>query len=844
MKCVVDIKDSASKVGHQITDDEALEILSEFEEELSKKSGKVFSEAEEDELLDIRVSLHQRAKINAAITRRNHLINVKKAAEIQIKMAAFEAGGSGSKADALVDMLVGSNKNFQGARNSIGAQQQGIMNSIGGALLGELEKLNLVKVFQSGELDELIYKELFDGIGSSGSKEAKDIAMAMSKGQQNLLNRKNRAGASISELANYVVRQRHNPDLLRDAGPDGWLRDVWDLLDHEKTFGNMDDAGKRAYLKSAYEHLESGNFQKVTSEFGVDGNITKLSAFTGPVNLAKKLSGSRTLHFKDGASSFAYANQYSGKNLMMTLIDGFGNDAESISLMETFGTNPAAMINRTMDKFNIEGRDRVRVENALKELDGTSRAVFGNQTKSMGLTLAGTASNFRAIQNMSKLGMATISSFSDIATKAALLQREAGRGFIESYFRSIADVIQAFGDKDKLQFSYLLGTGVDGFLGSAHSRYGADDNITGMLARMQNIFFRLNGMQFWNAAQKDGVAKILAADLSNHARGNFDDIPLGTRNTLAMYDITQNDLLMLRNVDAVADDGRNYVFPEMVEQLQPSQIDAEVSRITGRTDVTQSMRQDYIDKLRTKLASYYADSADAAVPTPGARERAIMNQGLQRGTPAGEAIRLLGQFKSFPITFLGKGAKREYYGRKAAGQSGTIGVVKLVMGMTAMGYVSNATKDVLKGKSPREVFTPERARSGFIEAFTAGGGAGLYGDFLFAEYNRYGQSLAEVAGGPAVGVMGDLARVFARIRDGDFEEAGESLVRGSVRNIPYQNIYFGKAAIDYLFLYGLSEAISPGYTRRLEKRARSDKGSEYFLRPSRSPSASIARDLR
>ena len=48
-------------------------------------------------------------------------------------------------------------------------------------------------------------------------------------------------------------------------------------------------------------------------------------------------------------------------------------------------------------------------------------------------------------------------------------------------------------------------------------------------------------------------------------------------------------------------------------------------------------------------------SADVAIPTPGARERAIMNQGLPRGAVAGEAIRMIMQLKGFPITYVTKG---------------------------------------------------------------------------------------------------------------------------------------------------------------------------------------------
>ena len=831
--CIADIKAAAEAVGHQIDDAEATEILDQLVSRIERRGTRVYSESQLDDLINEGVNIQRQAKINAAIQKRNLLINRKRGAEIVAQIKNYD----GRAEDALLDMLVGSVKNYTGGRMSVDARRQGILNDAAGLLLAELEKNDLVKMFQSGQLDELIYRELFDGIGSSESIEAKQIAEAIQKVQKNLLNRKNRNGANIGELANYVVRQRHNPDRLRDAGFDKWYDDILPLLDQEKTFDGVRAGGEKAFLKEAYDHLESGRFQKVSSVFGEDGKVDPITAFKGPANLAKKLSGSRVLHFKDGESSHNYAKLYSGKDLITSVLDGIGNDAESIALMEVLGTNPEAMLNRVIESIpEITPRGKRRLENALAELDGTTRAVFGQQKKLMGLDLTATAAGVRAIQNMSKLGFATISSFSDVASKASLLQRETGRGLFDSYSESILDVMRAFTDEQKKEFSYHLGTGVDAFLGSLHSRFGADDQLPGFLTKAQQTYFKLNGMQFWNSAQKDGVAKILASDLASHVNKNFDELPIELRNTLAMYNIDADDLKLLRGVDRKGPDDREYIFPAMVNDLQPAQMDKIISKRTGRTDITDAMRQQFKDDFRTRLAAYYADSADSAVPTPGARERAIMNQGTKRGTPLGEAIRMVMQFKSFPITFVTKGLQRQYYGRKAAGKSGAMAMVQMMIGTTVMGFIANATKDILKGREPREVYSQKNGlrEKTFIEAFVAGGGAGIYGDFIFGEYNRYGQSLTQTVAGPTFGMLDDVARIYGSMMSGDLDKAGEKAIQTAFRTVPGANLFYAKAAIDYLFLYGLSEAMSPGYLKRLERRIENDQGAEFFLPPSQS----------
>ncbi len=829
--CTQDIIDAMRQAGFEIDEEEAADILSAFVDDLEKQQGKIYSQSQENQLLERRLKIHQQAKISAAIQKRNFLINQKRAALLKQAIDNYE----GSADDALLDILVGSVKNYKGGRMSIDARRQGIQNDGAGLLLAELQKNDLVGLFQSSQLDEMIYKGLFDGFGTSGNAEARQIAEAIQRVQKNLLDRKNRNGANIGELASYVVRQRHDPNRLRDAGFDQWYNDIVPLLDVEKTFDGVrgGEAGRKAFLREAYNHLESGNFQKTSSVTGEDGKVDPLTAFKGPANLAKKLSGSRVLHFRDGKSSYQYANKYSGKNLINSVLDGISNDAESIALMEVLGTNPEAMLERIIrGRDDITDRGARRLRNALKELDGTTRAVGAAQKKVLGLDMTATAASVRALQNMSKLGFATISSFSDIASKATLLQRETGRSFFESYNEAILDVMRGFTDTQKREFSYYLGTGVDTFLGSVHSRFAADDQLPGMMTKAQQTYFKLNGMQFWNSAQKDGVAKILAADLAKNVGKRFDDLPVELRTTLELYDINAQELALFRGVERQGPDGREYVFPSMVDEIDDAALDAAASVRFQRTNITPEMRQQFRDDLRTRIAAYYADSADAAVPTPGARERAIMNQGTKRGTPVGEAIRMFTQFKSFPITFVTKGLQRQYYGQKAVGRSGAIGIAQLMVGTTIMGYIANATKDILKGREPREVLTRERALKSFTEAFVAGGGAGIYGDFLFGEYNRYGQSLTQTLAGPTFGTLDDVARIYGSMMSGDIDKAGERAVNFAFRNLPGANLFYLKMGIDYMFLHGISEMMNPGYMRRLERRIERETGSEFYLPPS------------
>ena len=89
------------------------------------------------------------------------------------------------------------------------------------------------------------------------------MAEAIQKVQKSLLRRKNRLGANIRELRNYVVRQSHDPMLMRDAGYDKWKNDILPLLDRDLTFKNLAPGQtEEQFLRKTYDALVSGIIRK------------------------------------------------------------------------------------------------------------------------------------------------------------------------------------------------------------------------------------------------------------------------------------------------------------------------------------------------------------------------------------------------------------------------------------------------------------------------------------------------------------------------------------------------------------------------------------------------------
>jgi len=53
-----------------------------------------------------------------------------------------------------------------------------------------------------------------------------------------------------------------------------------------------------------------------------------------------------------------------------------------------------------------------------------------------------------------------------------------------------------------------------------------------------------------------------------------------------------------------------------------------------------------------------------------------------------------------------------------------------------------------------------------------------------------------------------------------------------LQNAPFINLFYTRAAMEYLFIYGIQEASNPGYLRRMEKRLKTENDQEFIFSPS------------
>lgn len=849
--CIDEIRATA---GDKLTDQDIADIAADVQRRANVKRNRDTLMSQREALESAAADMRDESEMAKVIERRNRALDIvrEKARDEFYKQAKAEGV---DPAEALQAIMVGTEKKMTGGRNSVDARGKALAQTFIGGLVGDLQRAGLLEAMSrrggalgtdAGAMDRSIAKALWS-IGDDGkakapvSQEAKTVAEIIHKWQEVARLRANREGAWIRKLPGYITRQSHDQSAIRTAGltltpkewatglsPErraeamqNWIDAVKPLLDKETTFGAKD---ADPFLKATYLALSSG--EHIRTEGGWEGG------FKGSANLAKKMSSERVLHFKDADSWLAYNDRFGTRSVTEAVLSGMDHDARNIAMMETFGTNPRQNFDNDLRKLAIANRDNPKsvdalrnqkLQNQFSEIDGTTR--IANNT-----TMAQIGSGIRNAQSMSKLGAAAFSHLTNLPFAASELKWQ-GHNLGEAYTGMLANFLEGQGTSDRVQLAADIGVGLEAWTGGMAARFGATDNAPGVMSGLMRQFFKLNGMHWLIGNSQIAAGRMMASRLAGEAARGWADIHPNLREALSRYGIDQKRWDVIRKSDQKMADGRSYLTPDGVRNLPD---EAFKPLAAGSARAARRMR----DELETSLRTFFSDRIDHAIPTPGARERAMLNQGLQRGTWMGEALRFIAQFKQFPLTIVTKVVGREIDQIKS-GRGDVVAIAHLIAGTTIMGMLGMQAKQIIKGRTPRDPFA-DNWPNVWTAAMQQGGGLGIYGDFLFGESNRFGGSPEETLLGPSFGTASDVTKLFTglfhtkRSADGELEPETSfaDAQRLAINNAPFMNLFYTRIALDYLVVYQLQEMASPGYLRRMESNLRTQNNNTMIVPPS------------
>ena len=761
------------------------------------------------------------ARTAAVVREREQLLNQAKTLGL---IAFVKAQFADNMALGLEARLVGVANATEGARRSAATEQRAVMEEYVGGLRYDLEAAGVYKLFVSNAMEREVARALWalDQGADVFAKvnvpeEAKALAGVIRKWQEKARLDQNAEGAWVGKLSDYIARQSHDVTLLRKAAGlsvraddprhfAAWRDFVRPLLDQERT-GLTDEQ-----LREAYVGLVSGDHLKSGAEAP--------TGFVGPRNLAKKVSASRVLHFKDADAWLTYNQRFGVGSLSESVVHSLDLAAQNVGLMRVFGTNPAYVLGAAADALAKDLRGEPGTlrafNNRLPALSRMMAYLDGSTRVPENELLAEVATAGRIFQSMTKLPMMLLSQFGDLATFAMEMRYTGGKSMLSSIGDAVAGLGKGLGDPERNKLLSQIGVFADGMTADIATKFGAVDSPRGRMADYQQKFFGLVGARWWNGTMRRRAAEMTSHSLALERGADFEQLSTNLRRALSLYEIKAADWDRIRqNVREF--EGREFIVPE---------------GLGGDTE--------------RKLRAFIADRVDYAVLNPGAKTNYYMMWGtdLKRGTAAGEAIRFAMQFKGYPISFVERVMGREIYGRGANtfGEALTnkngelVALAQLVVWTTALGYVSMTAKELAKGREPRDVTEPAVAWRTFMAAAAQGGGLGIYGDFLFGEANRSGRGTASTLLGPAIGDVAGMVDLYKRAIRGEAGagEAFRDVLKLASGAHPVSAIVvngYPRIALDYLVLYRIQEELSPGYLRRIEQRMRRDNAQEFIFPP-------------
>ena len=451
-------------------------------------------------------------------------------------------------AEGLISILVGTNRRVAGARASVATQQQASVNQLIAGFNAKLKNEKSFQLFDKAdkETQRRIVRTMYELNQKKTSMEEQlgmkppitetnpdiiRLAEAMEGYSEMIRLKLNDRGANISKLWGYIVRQSHDPYLVRDAAKvlgknledmdDGidpnlkskkdinynrnykaWRDFVMEKLDQERTFAGVEDIEE--FMLFVYNSLVKNQYLKSDgAEFTFGSRQT---ARGKDVAKAAGLSAKRVLHFKTADNWFDYNDKFGVGNLKESFFSGLQTAGRNIGIMDTLGTKPADNFSKIKkavgNKLNKLGRSTQDLASDAK-FDKFLKVVDGSIYTVENFAVAKYSAIARAIASMAKLGGATVSAAADIGLYGSEM-RYQGRSFLGGMAEAVGSLGKIKNTQQKKDIAEGLGFIADNTIYDVAGRYQVGDNLSKGFTKAQRFFFKLNLLSWWTNTLKEG----------------------------------------------------------------------------------------------------------------------------------------------------------------------------------------------------------------------------------------------------------------------------------------------------------------------------------------------------
>ena len=649
----------------------------------------------------------------------------------------------------------------------------------------------LGQVRNRAQLENMV-RELFDG--GTGDRAAKEMAEAWRRAAETLRQRFNRAGGDIGFRSDWGLPQTHNWKAVRKAGYQAWRDFIMPRLDPARMID------QRTGLPMTAEGLELA-LRQVFETVRTNGAINITPGAPGGKALANARGDARFLVFKDADSWMQYAKAYGHGSPYDAMMGHIESMARDIAALEVLGPNPEATLRWIKDTMQKQAaldtapgsKGVERAASGAKQLDRLWDEYRGKHLEADNETLALVGSSIRSFQVATKLGGAYISATSDFAFGAS---RRAFNGLDQA--SQFSDYLKLFrpGSGEDQRLAIRRGLIAEEFASrtAGQSRYMMEELTGEFNRRLASGVLRASLLPRHTQTMRWVYGMEALYTYTEEAGKAFGQLDPALRGTLQRYGIDAAGWDKLRSAPMDTDRGVQWISPHNLP---------EPDRVIG-------------DRFMEMIHS----ETDLAVPVADLKTRAVFNSKLERGTWLGETGRSMLLFKSFGVSVILRQGQQILAMQPATAARYAGG---LFIGTTLAGGLALQLKALAAGRDPR----PMDDDAFWWAAALQGGGFGIFGDFLYAAENRFGNGFEQTLVGPVV----DDAQGIVNVAFADDPRRG--LVKEAKGFIPGNNLWYARAAFDRMLADQIDEAVNPDIRnarKRLDRYAR-EQGTAYWWKP-------------
>ena len=604
--------------------------------------------------------------------------------------------------------------------------------------------------------DEVVEPELA-AFGKAFRKIGKEVA-----------ERINKAGGRINVKEDFYLPHIQAADRVKKADLAQWKADV-------------------------KKHFDMENFLYEGSEKTIDDVLDKMfSNIVDPTSAGAGIGRSfrRRMNTKSGKDWYEFNKKYGNEDVFGTIMKYLDSSGRQIAALETLGPNPRQMVEQLSKKASGMASDLKLKGKVVKDGGLYAEAAVHRYNNLMGFTTTGSpfwsgvGQTLRAIQVVTKLGLAPVTAITDTGFSVVAAQLK-GMPVMRMLKTQLIELFTKRNSKFLAQMGVVSDVVIND-IRAAH-RY-ADVGQNGNAVKIASLYTKVIGLNRWTNTMKTGHAYELLAHMTNIRGKRFGDLSNGMKFVLDQYKIDRGVWSHLQEAGTVQYRGATFIEP---------------AKIADR-------------ESREKFLMMLQAETRYAVPEPTAASRAALNFGHAPGTLAGEFLRVGTQFKSFPVSVMLMHLARI---RALPTQSTrAFYTSKLLAGTTILGVMSLWIKDILNGRDPHDI-TPKFV----VKAMVHGGATGLMGDVMY-NVGEYGGGVGDFVAGPSAGLMNVLLKAAREIMDDEktLKEYSGKLTATALKQVG-QSASYGKLLVNSYLIDGLQEFVYPDIRKQRRKKIKREK---------------------